>query len=71
MKSEQAQIMYVTQHPSVKSINDINLTMHTQFYIPKQTGDIFITGCIVCPNGDMIFVWTITVDSLSLMMTVP
>ena len=55
MKSEQAQIMSVTQHPSVKSINDIKLTIHTKCYIPKQNGDIFITRCIVCPNGKMIF----------------
>ena len=37
MKSEQAQIMSVTQHPSVKSINDIKLTIHTKCYIQSKT----------------------------------
>jgi hypothetical protein len=56
MKAEQAQIMSVIQHPSVKSINDIKLTLHTTFNIPKGKGNIAITGCIVCPNGKMIVV---------------
>ena len=54
--AEQAQIMSVTQHSSVKSINDIKLTLHTTFDILEQYGDSNMTGCIVCPNGKMIFV---------------
>jgi len=56
MKAEQAQIMSVMQHPSVKSINDIKFTLDTTFNILKEKGNISITGCIVCPNGKMIFV---------------
>jgi len=56
MKVKQAQIMSVIKHPSVKSINDIKLTLHTTFNISKRQGMIGITGCIVCPNGKMIFV---------------
>jgi DNA-binding beta-propeller fold protein YncE len=52
MKSKQAQIMSVIQAPSVKSINDIKLTLHNIFNIPK--GKYTTTGCIVCPNGKMI-----------------
>jgi hypothetical protein len=55
-KDKQAQIMSVIQPPSVKSINDIKLTLHTTFDIPKVKGNNAITGCIVCPNGKMIFV---------------
>jgi radical SAM superfamily enzyme len=43
--------MSVIQHPSVKSINDIKLTLHTTFNIPKGKGSIAITGCIVCGMG--------------------
>ena len=56
MGTKQAQIMAAIQHQSVNSINDINLTLHTSFNIPNRKCDIFITGCIVCPNGKMIFV---------------
>jgi hypothetical protein len=56
MKAKQAQIISVLQHPSVKSINDIKLTLHTTFNIPKGKVSITITGCIVCRNGKMIFV---------------
>jgi hypothetical protein len=56
MKAKQAQIMSVIQHPSVKSINDIQLTLHNTFDIPKGKSYICITGCIVCPNGKMILV---------------
>jgi hypothetical protein len=56
MGTKQAQIMAAIQHQSVNSINDINLTLHTTFNIPNRKCDIFITGCIVCPNGKMIFV---------------
>jgi hypothetical protein len=56
MKAKQAQIMSVIQHPSVKSINDIKLTLHATFDISKVKGNITITGCIVRPNGKMIFV---------------
>jgi DNA-binding beta-propeller fold protein YncE len=56
MKAKQAQIMSVIQHPSVKSINDIKLTLHTTFDISKVKGNNNITGCIVSPNGKMIFV---------------
>ena len=35
-KAEQAHIMSVTQHPSVKSINDIKLTLHTTCDILEQ-----------------------------------
>jgi len=55
-KAEQAQIMFVTQHPSVKSSNDIKLTLHTTFDILEQYGVSNMTGCIVCPIGKMIFV---------------
>jgi len=34
----------------------INLTLHTTFNIPKGKYNNDITGCIVCPNGKMIFV---------------
>jgi len=63
MKANQAQIMFVIQHPTVKSINDIKLTLHTTFNIPRGKYNI-ITGCIVCPNGRIIFV-----DSLSSIRT--
>jgi len=56
MKTEQAQIMSVIQHPSVKSINDIKLSLHTTCYIPTRAGVIGITGCFVCQNGKMLFV---------------
>jgi DNA-binding beta-propeller fold protein YncE len=56
MKTEQAQLMSVIQHPSVKSINDIKFTLHTTFNIRKVISDTGITGCIVCPNGKMIVV---------------
>jgi hypothetical protein len=56
MKSKQAQIMSVIQPPSVKSINDIKLTLHNTFNGPKGKGMTCITGCIVCPNGKMILV---------------
>jgi len=55
-KAKQAPIMSVMQYPSVKSINDIKLTLHTKFDIKKRNGDMAITGCIVCPNSKMIFV---------------
>jgi DNA-binding beta-propeller fold protein YncE len=56
MKSKQAQIMSVIQPPSVKSINDIKLTLHNTFNSLKGKSIIYITGCIVCPNGKMILV---------------
>jgi DNA-binding beta-propeller fold protein YncE len=58
MKAEQAQSVFVIQHPSAKSINDSKFTLHTSFNIPKGKGkgSIAITGCIVCPNGKMIVV---------------
>ena len=56
MKAKQAQIMSVIQPPSVKSINDIKLTLHNTFGILKGTNIITITGCIVCPNDKMIMV---------------
>jgi hypothetical protein len=43
------------QPPSVKLINDIKLTLHTTINIPKVKDMIYITGCIVSPNGKMIF----------------
>jgi hypothetical protein len=46
--------MSVMQHPSVKSINDIKLTLHTTFNIPNGKDVTFITGCIVCPNGKIL-----------------
>jgi DNA-binding beta-propeller fold protein YncE len=55
-KDKQAQIMSVIQHSSVKSINDVKLTLHTTFRIPKGKYDNAITGCIDCPNGKMMFV---------------
>jgi DNA-binding beta-propeller fold protein YncE len=55
-KDKQAQLMTVMQHTSVKSINDVKLTFHTTFNIPKGKYNIEIGGCIVCPNGKMIFV---------------
>ena len=56
MKDKQAETMSFMEHPSVKSINDIKLTLHTTFKIPNRTGYNYITGCTVCPNGKMIFV---------------
>jgi hypothetical protein len=56
IQDKQAQIMSVIQHPSVKSINDIKLTLHTTINIPKGKCMIYITGCIVSPNGKIIFV---------------
>jgi hypothetical protein len=56
MKSKQAQMMSVIQPSSVKSINDIKLTLHHTFDIPKGKNVRCITGCIVSPNGKMIFV---------------
>ena len=53
---KQAHIMSVIQPPSVKSINDIKLTLHTTINIPNGKGMIYITGCIVSPNGKIIFV---------------
>ena len=55
-KDKQGQIMSVIQPPSVKSINDIKLTLHTTFNIPKGKYNIEIRGCIVFPNGKIIFV---------------
>lgn len=55
MKVKQAQNMSVIHHPSLKSINDIKLTLHNSFNIPKGNGTISITGCTSCPNGSMIF----------------
>ena len=55
-KTKQAHIMSAIQHPSVNSINDIKLTLHTTFNITIRKGDIRITGCIVCPNCKMIYV---------------
>jgi hypothetical protein len=54
IQDKQAQIMSVTQHPSVKSINDIKLTLHTTFDITNVNDKNTITGCIVSPNGKMI-----------------
>ena len=56
MKAKQQQIMPVIQHASVKSINDIKLTLHVTFNIPPGDIPIGITGCIISPNGKMIFV---------------
>jgi hypothetical protein len=55
-KDNQAQIVSVMQHLTVKSINDIQLTLHTTFNITKGKDNIEIRGCIVCSNGKMIFV---------------
>ena len=56
MKAKQAQIMSVIQPPSVKSINDIKLTLHNIFDIPIGKNKINITGCIVSPNGKIVLV---------------
>jgi hypothetical protein len=56
IQDKQRQIMSVIQHPSVKSINDIKLTLHFTFNIQKGKGNINITGCTVCPNDKIIFV---------------
>jgi DNA-binding beta-propeller fold protein YncE len=56
MKSKQAQIMSVIQPPSVKSINDIKLTLHNTFNGLKGKNITCIKGCNVCPNGKMILV---------------
>ena len=55
-KDKQAQIVSVMQQPTVKSINDIKLTLHTTFNIAKGKDDTYITGCIVFQNGKLIFV---------------
>jgi hypothetical protein len=49
VKAEQAQIMSVIHPPSVKSINDIKLTLHTTFNILKGKGNNVITGSFVSP----------------------
>ena len=54
-KATQAQLMLVIQYPYVMS-NDINLTLPTTFNIPRGEDDISIRGCVVCPNGKMVFV---------------
>jgi hypothetical protein len=41
-KDKQAQIVSVMQHSTVRSINDIKLTLHTTFNIPKGIGNIYI-----------------------------
>jgi DNA-binding beta-propeller fold protein YncE len=56
MKTKQAQIMSAMQPPSVKSINDIKLTLHNTFAIPKGKNDRYISGCIAFPNGKIILV---------------
>ena len=56
MKAKQAQIMSAIQPPSVKSINDIKLTLHNTFDIPKGKNDTYIAGCIAFPNGKVILV---------------
>ena len=56
MKDKQEHIMSVIQHSSVKSNNDIKLTLDRTFIFQAQDEDIYITGCLVCPNGKMIFV---------------
>jgi hypothetical protein len=56
VKAEQAQIMSVIHPPSVKSINDIKLTLHTTFNILKGKGNNVITGSFVSPYGKMIYV---------------
>ena len=56
MKDKQEQIMSVIQHSSVKSNNDIKLTLDRTFIFKARDEDIYITGCLVCPNGKMIFV---------------
>ena len=56
MKAEEAQIMYAIQQPSVKSINDIKLTLYGIFDILERGDHIYIAGSIVCPNSKMIFV---------------
>lgn len=40
----------------ITSISTIELTLHTTLTIPKGKGNIDITGCIVSPNGKIIFV---------------
>ena len=56
IQANKAQIMSIIQHPSVKSINDIKLSLHTTFNIPKGISNIAITRCIVCPDGRLVFV---------------
>jgi len=54
-KATKAQLMSVIQYPCVMS-NDIKLTLPTTFNIPRGEDDIGIRGCMVCPNGKMVFV---------------
>jgi hypothetical protein len=39
MQAKQVDIMYAIQHPSVKSINNIKLTLHATCSIPKRQCD--------------------------------
>jgi hypothetical protein len=41
-KAKQAQIVSVTQHPPVKSLSDIKLTLPTTFNIQKRKGNIYM-----------------------------
>jgi hypothetical protein len=41
-KDKQTQIVSVMQHPTVKSVNDIKLTLHTKFDIPKGIGIVVL-----------------------------
>jgi hypothetical protein len=40
--------------PSLHSINDIKLTLYSNIKIPKEISHI-IRGCVICPNGKMLF----------------
>ena len=53
-KSKQAQIVSVVEPPSVHSINDIKLTLYSNIKIPKEISNRR-RGCVICPNGKMLF----------------
>jgi hypothetical protein len=53
-KNMQAQIMSVVEPPTLHSINDIKLTLYSNIKIPKEISHRS-RGCVICPNGKMLF----------------
>jgi hypothetical protein len=62
-KSKQAQIISVVHPPSLHSINDIKLNLYSKIKIPKQISR-FSRGCVICPNGKMLFTDNISKQNL-------
>jgi hypothetical protein len=53
-QSKQVHIISVVEHRSVLSINDIKLTLYSKINIPNEISTSS-TGCVICPNGKMLF----------------